>query len=198
MTGNETPLSGRNPYGKPFTFMPQFKIVLVGNHAPKLKGRSPATERRLRIAPFNHKPDKADLDLKDKLRAEHPAILRLMLDGCLTWQRNRLGTAAAITAATAAYFEQQDAFCRWMDERCVLLPTARTKPGALLADFNTWARENGEETTNNNAFAEMLDRTPGLERARPKGVRWLKGIGFRPPPKTTGSDGEGGDGGDDG
>ena len=125
MTGNETPLSGRHPYGKPFDFVPQFKITLVGNHAPKLKGRSPATERRLRIAPFDHKPEKPGTHLKDKLRAEHPAILRWMIDGCLWWQRDGLGTAAAITKASSSYFEQQDAFGRWMDERCVLLPTAR-------------------------------------------------------------------------
>ena len=33
----------------------------------------------------------------------------------------------------------------------------------------------------NNAFAEMIDRTRGLTRVRPGGVRCVKGIGFRAP-----------------
>jgi len=87
MTGNETPLSGRHPYSKPFTFMPRFKIMLVGNHAPRLKGRSKAMERRMRIAPFKHKPEKPDHELKERLRSEQPAILRWCIDGCLAWDR---------------------------------------------------------------------------------------------------------------
>ncbi len=181
MTGNETPLSARHPYGQPFTFRPQFKIVLVGNHAPKLKGRSPAMERRLRIAPFTHKPPAPDLDLKDKLRAEYPAILRWMLDGCHAWQRQGLGTAAAVTAATAAYFEQQDAFRRWLDECCILDASLSTKPGILLAAFNEWAKANGEDLVSNNTFAEMIDRMDSLKRTKLHGVRLIRGLGLRVP-----------------
>jgi putative DNA primase/helicase len=188
MTGNETPLSGRHPYGPPFTFWPQFKIVLVGNHAPKLKGRSPAMERRLRVVPFNRLPATPDPDLKEKLRAEHSAILRWMLDGCLAWQRERLGSAAAIAAATSAYFEQQDAFRRWVDERCILddKQTLRSRPGILLADFNAWAKENGEETASSNSFAELISRTPKLERDKVNGVRLVKGIGLKMPEPSDG------------
>jgi putative DNA primase/helicase len=178
MTGNETPLSARQPYGKPFTFWPQFKISLVGNYAPKLKGRSAAMERRLRVVPFTNRPTNEDPDLKKKLQAEYPAILRQMIDGCLEWQRDRLGTTQAIKVATAAYFEQQDAFGRWLDERCKLDRSLSVKPGLLLANFNAWAKENGEDVVGNNAFAELLDRTPGLTRTRANGVRLVKGIGL--------------------
>jgi putative DNA primase/helicase len=187
MTGNETPLSARHPYGQPFTFHAQFKISLVGNYAPKLKGRSAAMERRLRVIPFTNTPSQPDLDLKEKLRPEYPAILRQMIDSSLMWQRDRLGTAPAITAATSAYFEQQDAFGRWRDERCILDRNLSLKPGILLADFNAWAKANGEEIVSNNAFAELVDRTPGLERTRVNGARLVKGIGLHAPPGHTGS-----------
>lgn len=181
MSGNETPLSARQPYGQPFTFRPQFKISLVGNYAPKLKGRSPAMERRLRVIPFTNRPTNEDLELKKKLQAEYPAILRQMIDGSLAWQRGRLGTAPAIKAATTAYFEQQDAFGRWLDERCKLDRSLSLRPGLLLANFNAWAKENGEDVVGNNAFAELLDRTPGLTRTRANGVRLVKGIGLNAP-----------------
>lgn len=179
ITGNDTPLSGRHPYGKPFTFRMQAKVIIVGNYAPKLKGRSPAMERRLRVVPFTHMPQPPDPELKEKLRAEYPAILRWMIEGCLIWQGQHLGTANAIRAATSAYFEQQDAFRRWLDERCLLDKTLSLTPGVLLADFNEWARENGEETVANNAFAEMIDRAPGLVRIKSNGVRMVRGLGLR-------------------
>jgi putative DNA primase/helicase len=178
LTGNERKLSGRHPYGQPFHFAPEFKIEVVGNHAPKLRGPSPAMERRLRVLPFKHEPKLPNPNLKDELKAEYPAILRLMIDGCVAWQQNGLGTAAAIATATNTYFEQQDAFRRWMDERCKLHESLKLKPSILLADFNAWAKSNGEETLNGNAFAELIDRTTGLKRTKLHGVRLVEGIGL--------------------
>jgi putative DNA primase/helicase len=179
MSGNETPLSGREPYGKPFTFRPQFKIAIVGNHAPKLRGRSPAMERRLRIIPFEQAPPRPDPDLKEKLRDEWPAILRWMIDGCVAWQRDRLGNADAIRSATSSYFEQQDAFGMWLEERCIRDKTLKTKPAQLIADFNTWAKENGEKPLSANEFAETVNRTPGLKREKSNGIRWVCGVGLK-------------------
>ena len=179
MTGNEAPLSARHPHGRPFTYIPQFKIVLVGNYAPKLRGRSPSMERRLRVVPCVNMPPKADPHLKDKLREEYPAILRWMLDGVALWQRDRLGTADAIKAATGAYFELQDAFSRWLEERCILSDTLMIKPGLLHADFVAWAKANGEDPVSTNDFAEMIDRAAGVKRVKLHGVRMVRGIGLQ-------------------
>lgn len=183
MTGNEAPLSGRHPYGKPFTFMPRFKIMLVGNHAPRLKARSKAMERRMRIAPFKHKPHQPDHDLKAQLRQELPAILRWCVDGCLMWQRDRLGTCAAVAAETEAYFIQQDHFGRWMAERCIVGTTMNPvseKPAKLLADFTAWARDNGEQPLSAAEFRELIERTAGLRYATNKGIQWVRGLALRP------------------
>ncbi len=188
MTGNDSPLSGRHHYGQPFTFWPQFKIVLVGNYAPRLKGCSPAMERRLRVVPFNRIPAARDPDLKERLRAEYPAILRWMIDGCLQWQQKRLGTAAVITRATNAYFEQQDAFRHWIEECAVLDPTLSVEPGILLSNYNSWAKTNGEEVATSNAFAEMIDRIPSLRRVKSDGRRLVKGIGLKAPRYTNRDD----------
>jgi P4 family phage/plasmid primase-like protien len=183
LTGNDSLLSGRHPYGKPFTFRPQAKLLIIGNYAPKLRHRSPAMERRLRVTPFLNVPARPDPELKEKLKAEYPAILRKLIDGCLEWRQHRLGMPAAIKEATDSYFEQQDAFRRWLDECCTLLEQFTTKTGILLADFNAWARSNGEDEVSGKAFAELLDRTPGLRRIREAktGNRMTKGIALKPP-----------------
>lgn len=179
MSGNETPLSGRDPFGKPFEFRPQFKISIVGNHAPKLRGRSAAMERRLRIIPFERIPANPDPDLKEKLRPEYPAILRWMIEGTAAWQRDGIGNATAIRTATSSYFEQQDAFGSWLEERCIRDETLASKPATLIKDFNEWARENGEKPLSANEFAETVNRTPGLKRDRSNGIRWVRGIGLK-------------------
>ena len=179
MTGNETPLSGRHPYGKVFTYQPTFKIVLIGNHAPRLKARSKAMERRLRIVPFKHKPPAVDQSLKERLRAEYPAILRWMIEGCLAWQRQRLGSCAAVAAESGAYFEQQDHFGRWLEERCLVAESFSEKPSRLLSDFISWAKENNEPVLTSGEFREMIERTPGLRYSRTKGNQRVRGIGLQ-------------------
>lgn len=179
LTGNEAPVSARHPHGRPFTYRPQFKLMFVGNHAPSLKSRSPAMERRLRILPFVNKPSAPDHGLKDRLRAEYPAILRWLIDGCLSWREAGLGTASAIANASSEYFADQDAFGSWIEERCVLLSTAQTKPGKLLSDYNSWAKDNGFPAMTSNGFAEALDRRPGLKRVKSNSIRYVQGIGLK-------------------
>jgi putative DNA primase/helicase len=132
--------------------------------------------------PFEHEPANRDSSLKDKMRAEWPQILGWMLQGCMTWQRDRLGTAKAIAAASSAYFEQQDGFGQWMAERCILDPTGvmQTRPGALYADFKAWCQGNGVQAPSSAEFAETVSRTKGLRRVAVKGVRFIKGIALRP------------------
>jgi len=179
LTGNESPISARHPYGEPFEYWPLFKILLVGNHAPRLKGRTPAMERRLRVIPFNLIAERPDTELKEKIKPEYPGILRWMLDGCSLWQLAHLGTCDAVAAATGAYFEQQDTMRRWIEERCVLDKSLNIKPGLLLADFNSWAKGSGEEQIAANEFAELIDRTQGIRRMKTDGVRVVRGIGLK-------------------
>jgi putative DNA primase/helicase len=197
LTGNDTKLSGRSPYGKPFDFKPVAKLLIIGNYAPRLKGRSPSMERRLRVAPFTNVPEKPDPTLKDRLRAEYPAILRRFIDGCIEWRRQRLGMPTVVRQATKRYFEQQDSFGRWRKERCDLDPHFSTKPIVLFTDFHKWARENGEDEISGNVFAELIEHTDGLRKVVIHGTRMVKGIALKPPPNRRRDLGDYGEQGDE-
>lgn len=179
LTGNETPLSARQPHGRVYSYRPLFKLQFVGNHAPSLKGRSPAMERRLRIVPFENIPENPDPDLKTKLVPEYPAILRWAIEGCLDWKQNRLGTAGAIQKAGSDYFERQDVFGRWIEDRCILDPGLSVRPGALFADYQAWCKGAGEPALSSSEFAEKRDRTKGLTYKAIQGTRWVTGIGLK-------------------
>ena len=196
ITGGDK-LSGRHPAGRPFKFDPTHKPLLHGNHMPRLRGRSTAMERRLRIAPFNHKPEKPDHDLKAKLRDERPNILRWMIEGCLAWQKIGLDPPDAISAANTRYFEAQDVLARWVDECCIVDRYLQLEPAPLRKSFNDWARANGEDELGGNAFAEAIEQfecTPPLKRVASHGKRWIKGLGLKPPPATSRYGSDPGDG----
>lgn len=178
LTGNEGLLNARNPYGRPFQFRPQVKLLIIGNHAPKIRARTAAMERRLRVVPFNHRPANPDPDLKDKLVVEYPAILRWMIDGCLMWQREGLGLCPAVARASAAYFEEQDTMAMWIAEACVIGPDLHESSVKLLEAFNHWLRARGEQAVNAREFKELMNRVPGVTARHSMAGRVFQGLAF--------------------
>jgi putative DNA primase/helicase len=78
ITGNDT-ISARAPYGKPFSYRPQFKLWMSTNHKPEIPDGSEAIWDRIRLIPFTQRFDgrKADPDLPTKLREELPGLRRV-------------------------------------------------------------------------------------------------------------------------
>jgi P4 family phage/plasmid primase-like protien len=162
-----------------FTYQPQFKLTIIGNHKPVLKNLDEAMRRRMNLVPFTRKPVAKDLELKEKLKAEWPAILAWMIEGCLLWQQDGLTRPPVVVEATAEYFAEQDYFARWLAECCILDAALSTKPAALLGSFHQWCQANGEEVADNKRLRGMIERTPGLRYINPKGIQWVRGIGLR-------------------
>jgi putative DNA primase/helicase len=110
-----------------FTYLPQFKLTIVGNHKPALHNVDDAIRRRCNIVPFVRKPAKPDPTLEAKLRKEMPGILRWMIDGCLAWQKLGLRRPKAVEEATQEYFKTQDLFGQWLEDACDAEPGNRFK-----------------------------------------------------------------------
>lgn len=121
-----------------FEFTPQFKLIIAGNHRPTLRNIDPAMQRRLNIVPFTRTPAKPDHDLEHKLQAEWPGILRWMIEGALDWQRNGLIRPDSVSAATAAYFEENDLFGSFLQERCEIDPDNDRWHEAASGLFQHW------------------------------------------------------------
>ncbi|WP_249208706.1 phage/plasmid primase, P4 family [Acetobacter okinawensis] len=179
MTGGD-PITARFMRQDNFTFQPQFKLTIVGNHKPVLKNVDEAARRRFNIVPFIHKPNSPDKDLELKLQEEWPGILHWMIQGCLEWQREGMPRPAVVREATAEYFEAQDTFGQWLAERCILDPGLETKPSMLLKDFQEWCRNNGEPESDNKRMRGMLERTNGIRYVKTRGIRAVRGIGLNP------------------
>jgi putative DNA primase/helicase len=161
-----------------FTFRPQFKLTIAGNHPPVLHNVDDAMRRRLNILPFIAKPANPDPTLSAKLESEHGRILRWMIQGCLDWQRSGLSRPEVVRNATADYFETQDMFGQWLQERCDTAPTAFELPGKLYSDWCDFARSNGEPPGTGKAFYANLPRR-GFIRAKTGGQRVYRGLALK-------------------
>lgn len=177
MTGGD-PITARYMRQDFFTFVPTFKLTIVGNHQPALRNVDEAAKRRFNIVPFTRKPEKPDRELEHKLRAEWPAILRWMIEGCLDWQQNGLVQPSSVRAATADYFSEQDLFGQWLAEECELEPGNEHKQATTTELFASWfayAKAAGDEPGTVKSFAPAM-RRHGLREYRTKHARGWKGI----------------------
>ena len=147
-----------------FTYQPQFKLMMVGNHKPQLPNVNDAARRRFNIVPFLHKPKEPDQSLPEKLRSEYPAILRWAIEGCLDWQQNKLVKPDIVTKATSDYFEEQDLLGRWIDEECECGPGKKDSASNLYASWESFAKANGEEPGTATTFGTRLPERGYLKK----------------------------------
>ena len=168
-----------------FEFFPQFKLFVAGNHKPAIRNIDEAMKRRLHLIPFTITvpPERRDKNLQQKLLAERDGILAWAVQGCLDWQRHgRLSPPQRVVDATEEYFEAEDALGRWLDERCVREPNAKSLTAELFNDWKQWAEASGEFVGAQRRFSDLLI-TRGLDKWRNgMGVRGFQGIGLKHPP----------------
>lgn len=161
LTGGD-PITARFMRQDNFTFRPQFKLTIAGNHAPSLRNVDDAMRRRFNIVPFTHRPKEPDRQLEEKLVAEHGRILAWAIAGCRDWQANGLVRPAAVAAATAEYFEEQDMFGQWLGERCELIepgnPSLFATSAELFTDWERFAKEHGEFAGSAKSFGAAMKR----------------------------------------
>jgi P4 family phage/plasmid primase-like protien len=159
-----------------FEFTPQFKIVITGNHHPQLRNVDAAMRRRLHIIPFNQSFAAPDHALSNRLICEAGAILQWAIEGCLEWQRIGLAPPSAVTSATEAYFEEEDAIGAWIREVCVCRPGVSESSGELYASWSSWAAQNEEDCGTQKRFATLLQSQPGIKKFRSAASRGFEGI----------------------
>jgi putative DNA primase/helicase len=160
LTGGDT-ISARYMRQDFFNFVPQFKLIITGNHKPVLNNVDDAARRRFNIIPFIHKPMTPDRDLERKLRAEYPEILRWAIEGCLDWQRYGLVKPASVSAETDAYFSDQDLLAQWLEDECDLDLGNDWKWESVANLFASWSSylvRAGERPSSKKSFSESLVR----------------------------------------
>ena len=163
ITGGDT-IAVRFLYGEHFEYTPQFKLMLVTNHRPRVDGDDDAIWRRLRLIPFEQSFEgREDRALSTKLKAELPGILAWAVQGCLAWQRDGLGQATAITRATAEYRQDEDVLGAFLEERCVT--AGETATDAFREAYESYYKDIGEKPLSASVLGRRVGKR-GIRRER--------------------------------
>lgn len=180
LTGGD-PVTARFMRQDFFTFQPTFKLTIVGNHQPMLRNVDEAARRRFNIVPFILKPETPDRHLEEKLKAEWPAILRWIIEGCLDWQAHGLVRPQSVVEATDAYFAEQDLMGQWLAEKCdVRIGEASVwdRTSDLFESWSAYAKAAGDVPGTVKAFGPAM-RRKGFLQHRSKTARGFRFVRVR-------------------
>jgi len=160
-----------------FEFVPQFKLLVAGNHKPQLRSVDEAIRRRFHMVPFAVTIPVAERDhsLMDKLKSEWPQILGWMLEGCVSWQDCGLGLPEAIQDATDQYLLAEDILGQWISDCCDR--EGEHESALLYRNYCEWCEKQGERAWSRRSWANALvDR--GFGTGRTNSMRTI--VGLRP------------------
>ncbi|MFC1783758.1 phage/plasmid primase, P4 family [Planctomycetota bacterium] len=189
LTGGDT-VRARFLYQESFEFVPQFKLWLAANHAPRIKDTDAAMWRRVLKVPFEHAIPKEiqNPKIKSTLRnpaRSGPAILAWAVEGCLNWQRNGLIVPPEIEQATDEYRQSQNPLKEFFDDCCEFNEYAVVSVAKLRAAYEEHARQTGLKfTLSPREFNERLRNRnceDKNERYEGKVQKCWKGISLKTP-----------------
>jgi putative DNA primase/helicase len=164
LTG-DAEVSARFMRGDFFTFPRTHKMIVLGNHMPRMKDVSHAMRRRLQMVPFravfHAEPGPS---MRDRLKAEAgPAVLAWIIEGAMHWQDQQTAPPALVTESTDEYFSDQDLVGQWLSENCVRLAGVFELSGTLHKNYKAWCEMQGAHAWSNLALSAYL-KTAGFEK----------------------------------
>ena len=182
LTGGD-PITARYMRQDFFTFDPQFKLLIAGNHKPAFRSIDEALRSRLHLIPFTVTipKEKRDPDLQDKLRDEWPGILRWAIDGAREYQLKGLQPPKAVTKATDEYFEDQDILRQWIADCCEVGKGYWETPTILFNSWKAYAKAANVDSGDSKAFKDNLEKAGYKQgNSRGRGGRFYDGIKIKP------------------
>ena len=126
LTG-EDPVTSRFLFREFFEYRPSFKLFLIANHSPEIRGNDFGIWRRILLIPFpvTISAQKVDKHLAAKLEQELPGILSWLVKGCLKWQKEGLMVPPEVRDATQEYRAETDFLPQFLADSCTLDKEAR-------------------------------------------------------------------------
>ncbi|MGX9431773.1 phage/plasmid primase, P4 family [Bradyrhizobium sp. LeoA1S1] len=176
LTGGD-PVAARFMRQDFFEYIPQFKLMIAGNHKPGLRSVDEAIRRRFNLIPFTVTipPEERDPELVEKLKAELPGILAWSVDGTVAWHKSGLNPPEVVTAATAEYLEAEDAISAWIEECCCKDVNSFATSANLFASWNALATKNGEHAGTSKKLNSTLE-AKGFPRHRTRSAKGVLGL----------------------
>ena len=130
-----------------------------------IRGTDAGIWRRIKLIPFEVTipKDKVDKNLKYKLRAEFPRILRWAVEGCMMWRKEGLEDPMQVREAVKEYKQEMDLLAGFIEQCIEIDYSSKEKIFApeMFQAYIKWAKENNEYEMSSKKFhAEISKRLP--------------------------------------
>ncbi|WP_339760747.1 phage/plasmid primase, P4 family [uncultured Hoeflea sp.] len=128
--------------------IPQFKIVMVGNHKPVIRDTSDGIWRRVLLVPWEIQipSDQVDRRLPEKLRAEADGVFAWLVRGALDYLTLGLAVPDKVTSATSEYREDSDPIGAFIRAGCIVTGQEHdsSTPDDICVGYANWAAREGQ------------------------------------------------------
>ena len=168
-----------------FEFMPQFTLLIAGNHQPSFRGIDEAIRARVVLVPFAQTIPKEERDpeLPQKLKDEWPNILRWMINGAVKWQERGLDVPTSVQSASDEYLESEDVLGEFISEHLDTTDMGSVKTSDLFDRFTAWQRDAGiSQTWTSKAMTQALKERGLIPTRLTGGTRGFSGVALKPSP----------------
>ena len=184
MTGGDA-ITARGVYATTSVeIMPTWVPFMPTNHKPIVKGSDNGIWRRLVLMPFerNFETDPTvvnDMQREEKLLAEMPGILALLVRAALAYQQDGLTPPKAVQAARESYRTQMDLLAEWLEDCCEVGDGRTEESNRLWMSWEQFAKGRGilNYVKSSVTLARRLDgRFPA---GKASGVRIRHGLSLK-------------------
>ncbi len=190
MTGGED-IRGDRKYEHTVTFSPTHKMILFGNHKPRVDDNTLSAWRRLKLIPYAVTIPESSIvsNLPSKLEREFSGILNWLVFGCLAWQKEGMLPPDTVKAATDDYRREQDGLLDFFRDCCEFGHSREVPKTALRNAYDQWCIQNDFEPVSQSEFKDRLIES-GVSEKKSGSVRSWRGITLASPTNTqNGTDG---------
>jgi len=130
-----------------FEFTPQFKLIVAGNHQPRLRNVDESVVRRMVMVPFEVtiEESKRDTHLGEKLKSEAGQILGWMIEGSVRYFNEGLIIPPRVVAASSAYIKNEDVIGEYIEEHLINTDCEKDKVAfsSIFDNYKTWIMKQG-------------------------------------------------------
>lgn len=180
MTGGGK-ITGRFMREDEFSYLPNFKLMILGNNRPKFINFDKAIERRMKLWPFtNPVPnDQIRKDFTEKMvERQLSGFFSLSVKYAKSWYGAGIPRSRKVDEAVGFYQHESDSVGRFIEEECVCDANYRIEPMVLYTKFVAWAKRGGDYPISNILFGNELD-VKGHKRFSSNGKRYYRGLMLR-------------------
>ena len=179
LTGGDT-ITARFLHKEFFSFQPEFKTIVYGNHKPAIRGTDLGIKRRIKLIPFTVTISENEVDplLKQKLLKELSGILNWAIEGLKKidfYDTNSFKEPEIVKNATNDYFDENDLIKDFLEEKCEIMGNYRVEKMQLYGVYLDYCKENHIRELGKTNFGKRLIEK-GVDEMRDMSNRYWLGI----------------------